>query len=69
MKCDSRASLLARTFASPCPGCEPKVKVTTKPIIIAIVVTKNPKDDNVLIIVVFIVMIRNQVLEQQAFKK
>jgi len=24
MICDSRASLLARTFASPCFGCEPK---------------------------------------------
>jgi hypothetical protein len=29
MKCDSRASLLARTFASPCFGHEPKVKVAT----------------------------------------
>jgi len=27
MKCDSQASLLARTFASPCLGCEPKVRV------------------------------------------
>jgi hypothetical protein len=30
MKCDSHASLLARTFASPYFGCEPKVEVTTK---------------------------------------
>jgi hypothetical protein len=29
MKCDSRASLLARTFASPYLGCEPKAKVAT----------------------------------------
>jgi hypothetical protein len=29
MKCDSRASLLAHTFASPCLGREPKVRVTT----------------------------------------
>jgi hypothetical protein len=29
MKCDSRASLLARTFASPYIGREPKVKVAT----------------------------------------
>jgi len=27
MKCDSRASLLARTFASPCLGHEPKARV------------------------------------------
>ncbi len=31
MKCDSRASLLARTLASPCLGCEPKARVTTNP--------------------------------------
>jgi hypothetical protein len=30
MKCDSQASLLARTFASPSLGHKPKVKVTTK---------------------------------------
>jgi hypothetical protein len=29
MKCDSRASLLACTFASPCFGNEPKVRVAT----------------------------------------
>jgi len=29
MRCDSWASLLARTFASPCFGCEPKVRVVT----------------------------------------
>jgi hypothetical protein len=29
MKCDSWASLLARTFASPCLGYEPKAKVAT----------------------------------------
>jgi hypothetical protein len=29
MKCDSWASLLAHTFASPCFGGEPKVKVAT----------------------------------------
>jgi len=29
MKCDSQASLWACTFASPCLGCEPKVKVVT----------------------------------------
>jgi len=29
MKCDSWASHLAHTFASPCFGCEPKVRVTT----------------------------------------
>jgi len=29
MKCDFRASLLAYTFASPCLGHEPKVKVAT----------------------------------------
>jgi len=30
MKCDSRTSLLAHTFANPCLGCEPKVRVATK---------------------------------------
>jgi len=29
MRCDSQASFLARTFASHCLGCEPKVKVVT----------------------------------------
>jgi len=29
MKCDSLASLLACTFASPCLGHEPKVRVAT----------------------------------------
>jgi hypothetical protein len=29
-KCDSRVSLLARPFASPCLGHEPKVMVATK---------------------------------------
>jgi len=29
MRCDSRASLLAHTFASPYLGCEPKVRVAT----------------------------------------
>jgi len=29
MKCDSRASFLARTFTNPCFGHEPKTKVTT----------------------------------------
>jgi hypothetical protein len=29
MKCDSWASLLARTLASPCFGCEPKARVIT----------------------------------------
>jgi hypothetical protein len=29
MRCDSRASFLARTFASPRLGCEPKARVTT----------------------------------------
>jgi hypothetical protein len=29
MKCDSRASLLAHTFVSPCLGREPKVRVMT----------------------------------------
>ncbi len=29
MKCDSQASLLARTFVSPYLGCEPKVRVMT----------------------------------------
>jgi hypothetical protein len=29
MKCDSQASLLAHTFASPCLGHEPKIRVTT----------------------------------------
>jgi len=29
MKCDSQSSFLARTFASPCLGHEPKVKVVT----------------------------------------
>jgi hypothetical protein len=29
MKCDSRTSLLAHTFASPCFGLEPKAKVAT----------------------------------------
>jgi hypothetical protein len=29
MKCDSQASLLARTFASPYLGCEPKARVVT----------------------------------------
>jgi len=30
MRCDSWASLLARTLASPCLGHEPKVRVATK---------------------------------------
>jgi hypothetical protein len=30
MKCDSHASLLARTFASPYLDCEPKAKVATQ---------------------------------------
>jgi hypothetical protein len=30
MKCDSRASLLACTFASPCFGHKPKVRVVTR---------------------------------------
>jgi hypothetical protein len=30
MRCDSRASLLARTLASPCLGHEPKARVVTK---------------------------------------
>ncbi len=30
MKCDSRASLSARTFPSPCFGYDPKAKVVTK---------------------------------------
>ncbi len=29
MRCDSRASLLARTLTSPCLGCEPKARVAT----------------------------------------
>jgi hypothetical protein len=29
MNCDSRASLLARTFANPCLSCEPKAMVAT----------------------------------------
>ncbi len=29
MRCDSRASLSTRTFASPCFGCKPKAKVVT----------------------------------------
>jgi hypothetical protein len=29
MKCDSRASFLIRTFANPCFGHEPEVKVVT----------------------------------------
>jgi hypothetical protein len=29
MRCDSWASFLAHTFASPCFACEPKAKVTT----------------------------------------
>jgi hypothetical protein len=29
MKCDSRASLLARTFTNPCLGREPKAKLAT----------------------------------------
>jgi hypothetical protein len=32
MKCDSWASLLARTFTSPCFGHKPKAKVVTKKI-------------------------------------
>jgi hypothetical protein len=32
MKCNSRASLLARTFASPCLGHKPKARVTTETI-------------------------------------
>jgi hypothetical protein len=32
MRCDSWASLLARTFASPCLGHEPKARVATLPI-------------------------------------
>jgi len=35
MKCDYWASLLARTFASPCLGREPKVRVATKDVGIA----------------------------------
>jgi hypothetical protein len=29
MRCDSWAYLLARTFANPCLGCEPKARVAT----------------------------------------
>jgi hypothetical protein len=29
MRCDSWASLLARTLASPCLGCNPKARVAT----------------------------------------
>jgi hypothetical protein len=29
MRCDSQASLLVFTLASPCLGCEPKAKVAT----------------------------------------
>jgi len=29
MKCDSQASLLARIFACPCDGHEPKAKIVT----------------------------------------
>jgi len=32
LKCNSWVSFLARTFASPCLGCEPKVTVVTKPL-------------------------------------
>jgi len=32
MRCDSWASLLAYTFASPCLGREPKTKVVARPI-------------------------------------
>jgi hypothetical protein len=37
MKCDSQASLLARTLASPCLGCKPKVRVATLAIIVKII--------------------------------
>jgi hypothetical protein len=30
IKCDSQASFLAHTFASPCFGCNPKTRVATK---------------------------------------
>jgi hypothetical protein len=30
MKCDSRAPLLAHTFANPCLGCKPKARVAIK---------------------------------------
>jgi hypothetical protein len=36
MRCDSRASLLARNLASPCFGYEPKVRVATFKVIIEI---------------------------------
>ncbi len=36
MKCDSLPSHVAYTFASPCLGCEPKVKVTTFRLIMCI---------------------------------
>jgi hypothetical protein len=42
MKCDSQASLLAHTFASPCLGREPKVKVVTLLVIIWFIIFRKP---------------------------
>jgi hypothetical protein len=34
MRCDSRASFLVRTLASPCLGCEPKARVATTTVLL-----------------------------------
>jgi hypothetical protein len=44
MKCDSQASLLACTFASPCLGCKPKARVATN-IVSKYVFMQMPKID------------------------
>jgi hypothetical protein len=44
MKCDSRASLLARTFASPSFGHEPKAKVATNNVMLFSI--QRPKVEN-----------------------
>ncbi len=37
MKCDSQTSFLARTFANPCLGREPRAKVATQPFFLGII--------------------------------
>jgi hypothetical protein len=43
MKCDSWASLLACTFASPFLGHEPKIKVATESTLKRVLIYKKPK--------------------------
>jgi hypothetical protein len=59
--------IIYSSFEHRAPDCSKKTKVQnmfqTKPIIIATIVTKNPKPDNVPINVIVTIMIQNQVPE------